>query len=327
MTFENVAYLFDTTVLGVENNTSIYGVLSFVGGSLYIPAYAKEIISQFNGLVLDEDGIPELLNDSEKNESLFNLLIKLYDDVEKLGITSFFIEKDYSAFIYLMSLMVTNVKVDNPDFRTHLDNLYYAYQTTYNDGIKRDGIDETITQFNQRIQHLLLTQKEHHFFKNMLNESGRKVSEQIAILKMMEKNTDNDFMIADYFFYAKQLIDNYKENDVHNIFASSNTAKRFSKATGLFLKKSGVSLNVTSQHDDDYVLVSRLARLILLISNHYISKIVETKEIEDLNDRDKYLFVIVWMFLYGGNNNMFINGRSYEVIRNVFLSLKKDMNI
>lgn len=326
MTFDNVAYLFDTAVLGVGKKSSVYGVLSFVGGSLYVPAYAKEAMSQFNGSFSNGEDISELLNDSEKSESLFNLLIKLYDDVEKLGITSFFIEKDYSAFIYLMGLMVTSVKIDDPNFRTYLDNLYYAYQTTYNDGIKRGGIDETVTLFNQRIQHLLL-QKEHQFFKNLLSENSRKLSEQIALFKMLEKGTDDNFIVADYFFYAKQLIDNYKENDVHNIYASSNAATRFSEATGRFFKNSGVSLNVTSRHDDDYVAVSRLARLILLISNHYIGKIVETKEIKDLDDIDKYLFVIVWVILHGGDNNMFINGRSYEVIREVFLSLKRDMNI
>lgn len=327
MTFENVAYLFDTAVLGTEKNNSVYGVLSFVGGSLYIPAYAKEAISQFNGLISDGDGIPELLNDSEKSESLFNLLIKLYDDVEKLGITSFFIEKDYSAFIYLMGLMVTNVKVDDPNFRTYLDNLYYAYQTAYKDGVKRGGLEETVIQFNQRIQHLLLSQKEHQFFKNLLSENGRKLSEQISILKMMEKDTDDDFMVADYFFYAKQLIDNYKEKGVHDIYASNNAAKRFSDATGRFFKNSEVSLNVSSRHDDDYAFVTQLACLILQISNHYIGKIVETKEIKDLDEIDKYLFVIVWMILHGGDNNMFINGRSYEMIREVFLSLKKDMDI
>lgn len=327
MTFENVAYLFDTTVLGPEKSSSVYGVLSFVGNTLYIPTYAKEAISKFSVYASDEEGISEWLNDPGRSEALFNLLIKLYDDVEKLGISSFFIEKDYSAFIYLMGLMVTDVKVDDPNFRTHLDNLYYAYQTAYNDGIRRDNIAETVTLFNQRIQYLLQTQKEHQYFKNLLREDGRKLSEQILILKMVERDTDVDFMVADYFFYAKQLIDSYKEKEVHDIYASNNVSKRFSELTRRFLKSSEVSLNVTSRHDDNYEMVFWLARIILLISNHYIGKIIETKEIKDLDDTDKYLFVIVWMILHGGDNNMFINGRSYEVIREVFLSLKKDMDI
>lgn len=327
MTFENVAYLFDTTVLGTEKTSPVYGVLSFVGSSLYIPTYAKEAINQLNILATNGDGISELINDSEKSETLFNLLIKLYDDVEKLGIASFFIEKDYSAFIYLMGLMVTSVKVDDPNFKTHLDNLYYAYQKAYDDGIKRGSLDETVIQFNQRIRHLLLSQKEHQFFKNLLSESARKLSEQIAILKMIEKDSDDDFMVADYFFYAKQLIDNYTEKGVQEIYASNNAAKRFTEATGRFFKNSEVSLKFSSRHNDDYTTVTQLARLILLISNHYISKIVETKEIKDLVDIDKYLFVIVWMILHGGDNNMFINGRSYEMIREVFLSLKKDMDV
>lgn len=327
MTFENVAYLFDTTMLGVKKNDSVYGVLSFVGNNLYVPTYAKEAISQFNVSAFDEDGISEWLDDSEKNESLFNLLIKIYDDVEKLGITSFFIEKNYSAFIYLMGVMVNNVKVDDSNFRTHLDNLYYAYQKAYDDGIKRGSLDETVTQFNQRIQHLLLTQKEHQYFKNLLSENGRELSEQISILKMVERDTNDDFMLADYFFYAKQLVDSYKEKDVHDIYASTNVANRFSEATGRFFKSSVVNLNVISCQDDDYEMVSKLARLILLISNHYIGKIVDINEIKEFNELDKYLFVIVWMILHGGDNNMFINGRSYDVIRDVFLSLKKDMDI
>lgn len=327
MTFENVAYLFDSSMLGGDKSSSIYGVLSFVGNSLLIPAYAKETVAQLKFSVTDEYDLSEVLNDPEKSESLFNLLIKVYDDVEQLGITSYFIEKDYSAFIYLMGLMLTNVQADEPNFRTHLDNLYFAYQKVYDDGIKRDSISETVTVFNQRIQHLLQTQKEHQFFKSLLNEKGRQLSEQISILQLLEKDSESDFMVADYFFYTKQLTEIYKENGVHDIYASSYAAERFSKAIGRFFKSAEVNLNASGQPDEDYETVSQLARILLMISDYYVGKIVETKDIKELDEMDRYLFVIVWMILHGGENNMFINGSSYDVIKDVFLSLKKGMDV
>lgn len=327
MTFDNVAYLFDTSMLGIEKKNSVYGVLSFVGNSFFVPAYAKETLSQFNVSLTDENVLPEYLSDPEKSESLFNLMIKLYDDVEKLGITSFFIEKDYSAFIYLMGLMLTNIKVDEPNFRTHIDNLYFAYQAAYDDDIKRDCISETVTVFNERIQHLIQTQKEHQFFKTLLNENGRKLSEQISILQLVEKDNESDFMVADYFFYTKQLTEIYKEKGVHDIYASSNVADRFTKAIGQFFKSADVKLNASSQLDDNYETVSQLARILLMISNYYVGKVVNAKDIRKLDEMDRYLFVIVWMILHGGENNMFINGSSYEVIREVFLSLKKGMDV
>lgn len=327
MTFENVAYLFDSSMLGCDKSSSVYGVLSFVGNSLLIPAYAKETMAQLKFPVTDECELSEWLNDPEKSESLFHLLIKVYDDVEKLGITSFFIEKDYSAFIYLMGLMVTNIKVDEPDFRTNLDNLYYAYQSEYSDGIKRNNIEETVTIFNQRIQNILQTQKGHHYFKSLLSESGRNLSEQISVLKMIEKDSNDAFMLADNFFYTKQLMDTFREKEVHNVYASPNAGKRFSDSVGRFLNTLDVSVNESSQTKENYVIVSHLARILMKISNHYMGKIVDASDVRNLDETDKYLFVIVWMILHGGDNNMFINGRSYDLIKEVFASLKKDMSV
>lgn len=327
MTFENVAYLFDSSMLGGDKSSSIYGVLSFVGNSLLIPAYAKETVAQLNFSVTDEYDLSEVLNDPEKSESLFHLLIKVYDDVEKLGITSFFIEKKYSAFVYLMGVLSTNIKVEDPNFKTYLDNLYYAYQNEYSDGIKRDNIEETVTIFNQRIQYILQTQKEHHFFKSLLSESGRKLSEQLSLLKLIEKDNHDAFTLADNFFYTKQLINTYKEKGVHSVYVSPDAAKRFSDAVGRFLYAPEVCVNESSQAKEEYVLVSHLARIIMKISNHYMGKIVDTKDIRNLDEMDRYLFVIVWMIMHGGDNNMFINGRSYDLIMDVFMSLKKDMSV
>lgn len=327
MTFENVAYLFDTTMLGSEKLSSVYGVLSFVGNSLLIPTYAKETIAELKFSVTDECDLTEWVSDPEKSESLYNLLIKVYDDVDKLGITSFFIEKDYSAFIYLIGLMVTNIKVDEPNFRTYLDNLYYAYQGEYPDGIKRDNLFETVTVFNQRIQHLLQTQKEHQYFNSLLNVNGRKLSDQISALQMVEEGNNDAFMLADSYFYTKQLMDIYKEKGVHNVYVSPNTAKRFSDAVSYFLNTPEMCVNERSQTKEEYVMVSQLARIIMKISNHYMGKIVDTKDIRNFDENDKYLFVIVWMIMHGGDNNMFINGRSYDLIREVFMSLKRDMSV
>lgn len=327
MTFENVAYLFDTTMLGTEKPSSIYGVLSFVGSSLYIPAYAKEAISQFNISATEGDSISELLSDPEKSESIFHLLISVYDDVEKLGITSFFIEKNYSAFVYLMGVLASNNKVDDSNFRTYLDNLYCAYQSEYPDGIKRDNIEETVTVFNQRIQSLLQTQKDHHYFKSLLSENACRLSEQLSLLKMIEKDNKDAFTLADDFFYTKQLVDTYKEKGVRNVYVSPDAAKRFSDAVGRFLYAPEVCVNQSGQTKDEYDMVSNLARIIMKISNHYMGKIVDTKDIRNLDDIDKYLFVIVWMIMHGGDNNMFINGRSYNLIKEVFVSLKKDMSV
>lgn len=327
MTFENVAYLFDSSMLGGDKSSSIYGVLSFVGNSLFIPAYAKETVAQLNFSVTDEYNLSEVLNDPEKSESLFHLLINVYDDVEKLGITSFFIEKNYSAFVYLMGVIASNIKIDDPYFRTYLDNLYYAYQNEYSDGIKRDNIEETVTIFNQRIQDLLQTQKEHHFFKSLMSESSRKLSEQLSLLNMIEKDNYDAFTLADNFFYTKQLINTYKEKGVHSVYVSPDAAKRFSDAMGRFLYAPEVCVNESSQAKEEYVMVSHLARIIMKISNHYMGKIVDTKDIRNLDEMDRYLFVIVWMIMHGGDNNMFINGRSYDLIKDVFMSLKKDMSV
>jgi len=327
MTFDNVAYLFDTSILGNEKKDSVYGALAFVGNSLYISSYAEDTFRNFDFASIEETGFPEWIKSSENNEMLFNFLIKVYDDVDKLGISSFFIEKEYSVFIYLMGLIVTSIRVTEPDFRTHLDSLYYAYQSVYGDGIRQDSIEETVIVFNQRIRHLIQTQKEHHYFKTLLSENGHNLKEQISVLKLLERNNEGDFMVADYFFYAKQMVENFKKDNVHDIYATHNAAKRFTKATNHFFKSNDVKLNITSQHDLDYEKIYRFAHIILMASNYFVNKILDVSNSKNIDEIDKYLFVIMWMILHGGDNNMFINGRSNELIKELFSSLKKNMDI
>ena len=114
---------------------------------------------------------------------------------------------------------------------------------------------------------------------------------------------------------------------MHSVYVSPDAAKRFSDAVGRFLYAPEVCVNDSSQAKEEYVMVSHLARIIMKISNHYMGKIVDTKDIRNLDEMDRYLFVIVWMIMHGGDNNMFINGRSYDLIKDVFMSLKKDMSV
>lgn len=327
MNFENVAFLFDSTMLGVEMNRTVHGTISFVGNPLYISTYAKEAVGKFDFSTLtDKHDLMEWLTCAQNEDAIGPFLIKLFEDIGNFGLLSFFIEKDYAAFIYLIGLMCTS-KISDPDFMSNIDALYRAYKLEYDDKIVRDSVDDTITVFNERIHHILQIQKGNHYFESRLKENNRSLSDQITIAQSIKEDGNHDFMVADYYFYGKQIINAYKEKQIQNIYATDSSAKRIEKVMGDLSQSEKMTLHVCSWQEEDFDYVLKFAQIIMMVSNYFIEKIIETKNIELLSEEDRYLFVIIWMILQNGDNSLFVNSRSYELIKEIFFTIKKDMNI
>lgn len=327
MNFKNAAFLFDSTILGDELNSLVRGAISFIGNPLYISAYAKEAVDRFAFSTVDEKNLKEWLRNIKNEDEFARFLIKLYEDANRLGLSSFFIEKDYSAFIYLIGLM-GEFSVNGSDFRKIIDNLYYAYKAEYNESIIRNNnnIEEIVTVFNERIKHIMTrVQKGQYIFQNLFKESNRSLDEQIAIVHLLNNDWKQDYLLADYFYYSKQIFA-YRENEIHEVYANKKAACRLEEETKRMCKSADVELCI-SEPEDDFFNVTLFARMLMLCSHYFLEEIIEKKDIELIPEDDKYFFVITWMILQSGDNNMFINGRSYEQIRELFLSLKKDMNI
>lgn len=328
MNFENAAFLFDSTVLGSAPKSTVQGVISFVGNPLYISSYAKEALEKFDFPTASENyNLKEWLNYAKNEEAFAPFLIKLYDDIGKLGMLSFFIEKDYSVFVFLIGLMC-NLKTPDTGFRSNTDILYHAYKSEYLDALVLENAEDTVKVFNERIHHIIQTQKNHHqYFQNLLKESGRSLDEQLSLVHRMNEDRQHDFIVADQFFYGNQIIQAYKEKEIHDIYATRSAAKRLEEVTWHFFKSANVTVSIQNSVDNSFDDVFKFARIVLMFSHYFIEKILQTDDIDDLSEEDKYMFVIIWMILQSGDNNLFVNNRSYELIKEVFLSIKKDMSV
>lgn len=327
MNFENAAFLFDSTVLGCKSDSTVQGVISFVGNPLYISSYAKEALEKFDFPPASEGyNLKEWLSYAKNEEAFAPFLIKLHDDIGKLGMLSFFIEKDYSVFVFLIGLMC-NLKAPDTRFRTNTDNLYYAYKSEYPDTIVLDNADDTVKIFNERINHIIQTQKNHQYFQNLLKESGRSLVGQLSLVHRMNKDRQQDFILSDQFFYGNQIIQAYKDKGIHDIYATRSAANRLEEVTGHYFKSANVTISIQNSFDNTFDDVLKFARVVLMFSHHFIERILQTSDIDNLSEEDKYMFVIIWMILQSGDNNLFINNRSYELIKDVFLSIKEDMSV
>lgn len=328
MNFENAAFLFDSTVLGHKSYSStVRGVVSFVGNPLYISSYAKEAIEKFDFPTAPENyNLTDWLSYAKNAEEFAPFLIKLYDDIGKLGMLSFFIEKDYSVFVFLIGLMC-NLKSPDVGFVTNTENLYHTYKSEYPDTPVLDDADKTVMVFNERIHQIIQTQKNHQYFQNLFKESGRGLDDQLSIVHRMNEERQHDFIVADQFFYGNMIINAYKEKEIHNIFATRSAADRLEEVTGHFFQSAGIKISVQNTLVDSFDEVIRFSRIVLMFSHFFIERILQTNDIDDLSEEDKYLFVVIWMILQNGNSNMFINNRSYDLIKELFLSIKKDMNV
>ena len=327
MNFNNAAFLFDSKVLGYELNNTIQGVISFVGNPLYVSSYAKEAIEKFDFPATPEGYNPKDWLSNAKNEKEFvPFLIKLYNDIGKLGMLSFFIEKDYSVFVFLVGLMC-NIKYTDADFRTNTDNLYHAYKSKHFDKLVLDNSEDTVTVFNERIRQIIQIQKGFNYFYNLFKECGRSLNDQLSIVRRMNEDRQHDFIVADQFFYGNQIIQAYKDKGIHEIYANSSAANRLEEVTGHYFKSANVTINIQNSLDNSYNDVLKFARIILLFSHYFIDRIIQTDNIDNLSEEDKYTFVIIWMILQNGDNNLFINNKSYDLIKELFLSIKKDMSV
>lgn len=324
MNLEKVAYIFDTSILGECQNCPVNMVLSFACSPLYLKAYAKEAAEKIDLSSLDSCNFYEWLKLPKNSDSLAPFLMKLYDDFGKLGASTFFIEKDYTLFLYLVGVMMPSIDISNQDFSTKLDKLFYDYQSNYNDGLYQKTIEETVSIFNHRIEHLLIANKD-YTFKAFFREKRRQESDQILLLKHFEKDSNN-FFLVDYFFYVKQLFDIIQQNEIDVIWASLNVSDRFQEAKRHFTNIPEIRINIDTGIDEVGEYVHSFARLILNLANYFIER-VYSADLETLDDEDKYLFLILWMIFQSGDNYMFINNRSYEKMRDVIMSFKKDLNM
>lgn len=324
MKFRNAAFLFDSTILGAESDRLVHGVVSFVGNPLYISAYAKDSMEHFDFTKDNANELKSWLSTPQNRASFAPFLIELYENVSKLGLLTYFIEKDYSAFTYLIGLMY-NINTIDYDFHNCIDVLYRAYKSEYDDVIIHGSIDDIIQAFNERIKHIIQKQKGIHSFQNLQKEGIRPLNEQLTVAHLINENNRDDFMLADYYFYSSQILGAFKEKEVHNIFSTKDTALRFEKMTGHLFKSTNVLIS-ENNHSDDFQSVLRFARVIMMYCHYFLEKTIEITDINALSEEDKYFFVLLWMVLQSGNSNLFINGQSYEQIGKLFLSLKKEVD-
>lgn len=324
MNFEYAAFLFDSTIIGYESDWQVHGVVSFVGNPLYISAYAKDAMDKFDFSGDNTNDFKAWLSIPQNEVAFAPFMIKFYEDVSNLGLMTYFVEKDYSAFIYLIGLMC-NINTIDADSRNSIDVLYRAYKSEYDGVIVNNSTDETIKAFNEHIRHIIQTQRGNRPFQNLLKEGFRSLDDQLMVANLLNENNHDGFMLADYYFYSKQIISTYMDKEVHNVFSTKDTALRFEEMTGRLFKS--VNLTVCGSHpDDEFKSVLRFARVVMMFCHYFIEKIMEIKDINTLSEDEKYLFVLIWMILQSGDSNLFINSYSYDHIDKLFLSIKTEVN-
>ena len=327
MTLENSAYLFDSSLLCKEVNSRISSVLTFVANRPYVSAYAKEIMEKFDIITLLESDIDQWFEIKKNREALLSFVLQLNDDKESLGMADFIIESEYAKFLFLISLKCVMLDMSATNISRSLDNLYSDYVSTSQRPFEEGGISTLIITFNERIEKLVQNKKDHIYFKNLFREQGRSITEQLKIADNKHLTSVKDLNVANYYLYLSHLTNIYVQKKVKKIFASNGVANQFSEAIKMVYSKSKANVNLTSKLDDGYEYVERLARIILMLVDYLFTKIINMKSIKDLSENDKYLFAITWVLLQNEGSNMFFCGSAYSTIKDIFVSMKEELNI
>ena len=133
--------------------------------------------------------------------------------------------------------------------------------------------------------------------------------------------------MADYYVYAKRLIDVYKENDAQQIYVTKDNEERLSDSIRLYGKDYNPNLVLFDNSDDSVKNIVTLIRVVLAKADQVFNIVASATKLEDISDTDKNIFVIYWSLFQSDKGSWFFNSKIFNNISELLNSLRKEYNV
>lgn len=138
-----------------------------------------------------------------------------------------------------------------------------------------------------------------------------------------------DFSIVDYIHFTSRLYEIYNKTNIESIYAYEHAKDLLStlSKTGILSNSNIIQLaknNITLFSNNEPANI--LFRFLIILSDYIFSKLTEAKSINDFSEYDKYIFISVWNLFQSGDCNMIFNKHIYSIIKDLFSSIKKELN-
>ena len=328
MVFNNSLYFIDSNIIARNDELSVYGIISIYSNSTYLQLLSKQIIDSLNFENINKDGFANWLKEEEHIMTLINMVSLLKKNKEQIRISSYFTDRLYCKFIYFFNLAILNQITYNENVIADIEKLYQGCKKdllkSLDDKISISQLEEFNTYIKQNINH-----KKFCCIKKHISNDFRSIEEQLLLLNNERKTVAADFSIIDYIHFTSRLYDIYDKNDIESIYAYEHA-----KDLLLTLSKKGVLVNdnIIQLAKNNIALIGDnkpidiLFHFLIILSDYIFSKLAAAKSIEEISEHDKYVFVSVWSLFQVGDCCMIFNKHVCNLIKDIFSSMKEELN-
>ena len=321
----NVALLYDSFVLN-QVRSRIYSVLSFTGNAAYINALASDLINDFGLAGIEDADIKTWVDDAQRGVKLLALLGKLAENKDKIGIISYFVDKNYGLYLFLLGMLFPEIDKAGDDIAGFIEYVYkhYSKKTIRDDG--DIDLKDSFEILNHYVKGLVCTQTEFAKYRPYYTDNSEKVDNLLNALKTVYSDDIPEKLLSEFMFYSKDIVKKYQSLGVNDVRCTKNAGERLQSTIRLMTNNDSINISFTLENDNSDG-VRKLVTILLKLVEYNMCKLYDTKDVKDLTENDRYLFVIVWSLFQGKKNEWMFSKDVFQKIRDLFESVKKELNV
>ena len=328
MIFNNSLYFIDSNMIAKNNELSVYGIISICSNPTYLQLLSKQVIENLNLVNIDKENFAIWIKEEEHIMTVINMLSLLKNNKKQISISSYFTDRLYCKFIYFFNLAILNQITYNENIITDIEKLYKGCRKDLLINLDNKASINQLEEFNSYIKQNINC-KDYSYIKNIISNDYRSITEQLQLLNNERKVVATDFSIVDYIHFTSRLCEIYNKTNIESIYAYEHAKDLLStlSKTGILSNSNIIQLvknNITLFNNNEPANI--LFRFLIILSDYIFSKLTEAKSINDFSEYDKYIFISVWNLFQSGDCNMIFNKHVYSTIKDLFASIKKELN-
>lgn len=326
METKNIAYLYDTENLKINNNGSFSGTISIIGKEDFIKNILERYIPKIKSISIENTN--ELNNwfDEDSNcQFSFELFTDLLKNKDTINLVANIAEVPFMNFIFFAELFIFNNSNILSNEKTEYINLMYPR-------INKISIQNFPFLNKEDIQKELLSiqqlNKADGKLTNYIQKSiGRIEQNHNLLLEFQQRNIDF-FIFQNYIQVAPILAQLYIQNNINTVFSSLECEQSFIQATkNLVETKHQDSLNhlkslFKENQDKEIELFIRFIGWNMVKILEEIDKVNEEKI---LPENIKSIFLLIWSIFQRKESLWFAHQTLYVKAQNIIESLKNEL--
>lgn len=326
METKNIAYLYDTENLKINNNSSFSGTISIFGKRDFIKDMLGKYISKIGSISIEEIKEPDNWFNEESNcQFSFELFADLLKSKDSINLVANIAEVPYTNFIFFTELFIfNNLNISSNEKAEYINLMYSQTDSSLIKNfpfINKEDIQKkllSLQQFN----------KTNGKLAGQISKSIEQIDQSYKLLMKLQHRNANYFILYNYIQVVPMLTQLYNQYEINTVFSSAECQQSFIQAikslTEMNQQYSSNHLGTLFKENQD-----RELELFMRFIGWNIVKILEevdkTNEEGILSDDIKYIFLLIWGIFQRKESSWFANQTLYVKAQKIIESLKNEL--